>query len=98
MFTGIQPAGSWLRRYRAVGASVAAHVALLAVIVFHHPKPIDISPTWLAWGNSEHSYKITYLAPSDEPADEVVISCGTSLTVIARLPSCWSNVSRTWPS
>ena len=70
MFTGIQPPGSWLRRYRAVGASVAAHVAVLAVIVFHHPKAIDITPTWLAWGNSDHSYKITYLAPSDEPADE----------------------------
>jgi hypothetical protein len=70
VFTGIQPAGSWLRRYRAVGASVAAHVALLAVIVFHHRQPIDLSPTWLAWGNSEHSYKITYLPPSDNPAEE----------------------------
>jgi outer membrane biosynthesis protein TonB len=53
-----------------VGASVAAHVALLAVIVFHHRQPIDLSPTWLAWGNSEHSYKITYLPPSDNPAEE----------------------------
>jgi TonB family protein len=70
VFTGIQPAGSWLRRYRAVGASVVAHVALLAVIVFHHRQPIDLSPTWLAWGNSEHSYKITYLPPSDNPAEE----------------------------
>ena len=70
MFTGIQPSGSWLRRYRAVGLSVAAHATLLAVIVFHHPKPIDLSPTWLAWGNAEHSYKITYLAPSEELADE----------------------------
>ncbi len=70
MFIGIQPSGSWLRRYRAVGGSVAAHVALLAVIVFHHPKPVDLSPTWLAWGNSEHSYKITYLASSESPVDE----------------------------
>lgn len=74
MFTGIQPAGSWLRRYRAISASVAAHVAVLAVIVFHHQKPVDITPTWLAWGNSEHSYKITYLAPSEEPADEAKLS------------------------
>ena len=70
MFSGIQPSGSWLRRYRAVGLSVAAHAALLAVVVFHHPKPVDLSPTWLAWGNSEHSYKITYLAPGDNPAEE----------------------------
>jgi len=70
VFTGIQPTGSWLRRYRAVGASVAAHVALLAGIVFHHPKPVDLSPTWLAWGNSEHSYKITYLPTGENPAEE----------------------------
>ncbi len=70
MFTGIQPAGLWLRRYRSVIASVAAHVALLAVIVLHHPKPIDITPTWLAWGNAEHSYKITYLPPGENPAHE----------------------------
>ena len=70
MFTGIQPTSSWLRRYRAVGASVGAHVVVLAAILFHHPKPNDVTPTWLAWGNSEHSYKITYLAPSDEPVEE----------------------------
>jgi TonB family protein len=70
VFIGIQPTGPWLRRYRAVTASVATHVALLAIIVFHHPKPIDITPTWLAWGNSEHSYKITYLPPSENPVEE----------------------------
>jgi TonB family protein len=78
VFTGIQPSGSWLRRYRAVALSVAAHAALLAVIVFHHPKPIDLSPTWLAWGNSEHSYKITYLAPGDNPAEEAKLLLPTS--------------------
>jgi hypothetical protein len=80
VFTGIQPAGSWLRRYRAVGASVAAHVALLAVIVFHHRKPIDLSPTWLAWGNSEHSYKITYLPPGENPAEEAKLLLPASST------------------
>jgi outer membrane biosynthesis protein TonB len=49
---------------------VAAHVALLALIVFHHPKPVDLSPTWLAWGNAGHSYKITYLPPGENAADE----------------------------
>ena len=53
---------------------MASHIFLLAVIVFHRAKPIDITPTWLAWGNSAHSYKITYLAPSDEPADETKLS------------------------
>ena len=61
-----------MRRYRAVSVSVGAHLALLAVIVFHHPQVIDVSPTWLAWGNSQHSYHITYLPAGNEdnPADE----------------------------
>ncbi len=52
--------------------SVGAHLALLAVILFHHPRVIDATPTWLAWGNAQHSYKITYLPPGNEdnPADE----------------------------
>jgi hypothetical protein len=54
-----------LRRYRTVSLSVAAHVALLALIVFHRPKPVDLTPTWLAWGNADHSYKIVYLPPGD---------------------------------
>jgi len=70
VFTGLQPASSWLRRYRTVSLSVVAHVALLALIVFHHPKPVDLSPTWLAWGNAEHSYKITYLPPGENAAEE----------------------------
>ena len=71
MFTGLQPANSFLWRYRAVGVSVAAHLALLAVILLRNPPVIDLSPTWLAWGNGAHTYQITYLAPSDEktPAD-----------------------------
>jgi TonB family protein len=59
-----------VRRYRAVGVSVAAHLALLAVIAFHHPQAIDVTPTWLAWGNSQHSYHITYLPAGNNPAEE----------------------------
>ncbi len=59
-----------MRRYRAVGASVAAHLALLAVIVFHSPRIIDVTPTWLAWGNSQNSYKITYLPNGNEDIPE----------------------------
>ena len=55
-----------MRRYRAVSGSVAAHLTLLAVIVFHHPKTIDVTPTWLAWGNAQHSYHITYLPTGNE--------------------------------
>ncbi len=52
--------------------SVGAHLALLAVIMFHQPRVIDVSPNWLAWGNAQHSYKITYLPPGnlDSSADE----------------------------
>jgi TonB family protein len=85
VFTGIQPAGSWLRRYRAVGASVVAHVALLSILVFHHSKPIDITPTWLAWGNSEHSYQITYLPPSENPAEEAKLLLPSSSAKKSRM-------------
>ena len=74
MFSGVQPAGSWFRRYRLVAASVAAHLALLVIVVFHHQKPVDFTPTWLAWGNAGHSYKISYLPPGDNPADEAKLS------------------------
>ena len=70
MFTGLQSGPPPLRRYRAVGASVAAHIALLAVIVFHHPRIIDATPTWLAWGNGQNSYKITYLPNGNEDRPE----------------------------
>jgi hypothetical protein len=59
-----------LRRYRTVSLSVAAHVTLLALIVFHHPKPVDLTPTWLAWGNAVHSYKIVYLPPGENAAEQ----------------------------
>lgn len=60
MFTGLQPASSILHRRRAVEVSVAAHLAVLAAIVFHNPKVIDLSPTWLAYGDSAHTYKLIY--------------------------------------
>jgi TonB family protein len=63
VFTGIQPTSSGFRRYRAVGASVAAHLALLGVIVVHNPKVIDVGPTWLAFGDAAHTYKLAYIAP-----------------------------------
>jgi TonB family protein len=44
--------------------SVAAHLAVLAVIVFHRPTAIDISPEWLAFGDDAHTYKLTYFPPT----------------------------------
>jgi TonB family protein len=43
-----------------VVVSVAAHLAMLAVLVFHNPRVIDLSPDWLAHGDAAHTYKLTY--------------------------------------
>ena len=54
--------------------SVAAHLALLAVIVFHNPKAIDISPAWLAYGDGAHTYQLIYFPPdanNDTPPEAV---------------------------
>jgi len=63
---------SGFRRHRAVAVSVAAHLAVLAMIVFHNPRVTDLSPAGLAYGDGAHTYKLIYLAPSanaDTPAD-----------------------------
>jgi TonB family protein len=59
----LEPATSGFRRHVTVGVSVAAHLAVLAVLVFHNPRVIDLSPAWLAYGEGAHSYKLGYLAP-----------------------------------
>jgi TonB family protein len=59
----LEPAPSGFRRHVTVGVSVAAHLAVLAVIAFHNPKVIDLTPAWLAYGEGGHSYKLVYLAP-----------------------------------
>jgi len=40
--------------------SVAAHLAILAVIAFHNPRVIDLRPDWLAYGDGAHTYKLIY--------------------------------------
>jgi len=70
VFKGVQPAGFGLRRHRAVAVSVAAHLALLAAIVFHNPKVIDLSPAWLAYGDGAHTYQITYFPPGANEAPD----------------------------
>lgn len=80
MLSGVQPADSWFRRHGAVAASVTAHLALLAFIIFHHQKPIDITPTWLAWGNADHSYRIVYLPLGENSAEEAHLVLPRSVT------------------
>jgi len=63
MFISLQPANSGFRRHRTVGVSVAAHLALLAVIALHNPKVIDLKPEWLAYGDGAHTYRLIYLPP-----------------------------------
>jgi len=64
---------SGFRRHRAVEVSVAAHVALLAVLAFHNPRVIDLSPAWLPYGDGTHTYKLVYLPArannDDKPPD-----------------------------
>jgi TonB family protein len=72
VFIGLQPTTSGFRRQRAVGVSVAAHLALLAGLVFHNPRVIDLRPEWLAYGDGAHTYKLTYFPPGANdgtPAD-----------------------------
>jgi len=66
VFSGLQPPGSWKRDYRAVAPCVAAHLVLLGLIVFSVPKAIDLKPVWLAYGDSSHSYRITYVPSGPE--------------------------------
>ncbi len=40
---------------------MAAHLAVLAVLVFHNPRVIDLSPAWLAHGDGAHTYKLVYI-------------------------------------
>jgi periplasmic protein TonB len=68
MFTGLKPPSSGFRRHRAIIASVAAHLAVLAWIVFHNPRVIDLSPAWLAFGDGSHTYKLIYFPPAESNA------------------------------
>lgn len=63
MFPGLQRTGSGFRRHRAVGASVAAHLALLTLLALHNPKVADLSPAGLAYGEGAHTYKLVYVSP-----------------------------------
>ena len=44
--------------------SVAAHLAALVIAVTYRPSPIFVTPSSLAMGNGDKSYKIVYFAPA----------------------------------
>jgi periplasmic protein TonB len=67
VFTEVQPVRG--RNYRPVAWSVAAHLGLLAAVIFYPPKIIPLAPQGLAYGNGEHSYRVVYIAPGTEDAD-----------------------------
>ena len=64
MFTGLQHTSFGIRRQPAVALSVAAHLAVLAVLVFHTSRVIDLNPAWLAYGDGAHTYQLIYSPPS----------------------------------
>ena len=71
MFAGLSTPPQRLRNYRAIAPSVALHLAVLAGIIFHRPRVIELTPAWLAYGDSGHSYRVTYFPPGDQaPAHE----------------------------
>lgn len=67
MFTEVQPVTG--RNHRSVAWSVAAHLGLLAAVVFYPPKIIQLVPQGLAYGNGEHAYRVVYIAPGTEGVD-----------------------------
>jgi periplasmic protein TonB len=67
VFTEVQPANG--RCYLPVVFSVAAHLGLLAAVVFYPQKIIPLVPERLAYGNGEHSYRVVYIAPGTKDAD-----------------------------
>lgn len=75
MFAGLPTSTSRLRNYRFIAPSIALHVALLAAIIFHHPTVIGVAPAWLAYGNGNHNYRVTYFPPgdSDRSADAKLV-------------------------
>ncbi len=75
MFAGLPTSTLRLRNYRAIAASVAFHLALLAAVIFHRPNVIGLAPAWLAYGDGSHSYRISYYPPGakEQSADAKLV-------------------------
>jgi TonB family protein len=46
--------------------SVAAHLAVLALVLFRNPSAIDLIPTWLAFGKGANTSSLVYFPPANE--------------------------------
>jgi TonB family protein len=88
VFNTVHPSSAFFRRYRTIGLSVIAHLALLAAITFHNFPPIDLTSESLAHGNSAHTYRLIYL-----PAPGVT-SVVTAKLIFPRTPSKFRRQSR----
>lgn len=78
-------AGQPVRRKwnRSILASVCLHVAVFLAVVFYNARPVFVTPSSLAMGNGNKSYKLVYFAPvgatnQPEPEEEK--------TLLARRP------------
>lgn len=63
MFSSVGHAERQLQS-RAIPVSIIAHLALLGFLLWYHPGPIFVTPSSLAMGNGDRSYRIVYFAPS----------------------------------
>jgi protein TonB len=70
MFAGLPTSSSPLRNHRGIAPSIVVHLAVLAAIVFHHPRVIVLTPSWLAYGNGVHAYRITYFPAGEGQVPE----------------------------
>src|SRR5215467_9677081 len=84
MFAEVQPAGRWFRNYRLIAVSVLVHLGLLVGILLHRARVEELVASELAYGNGEHSYRVVYVAPGDEPVSPPDNSLGLSAKVAPR--------------
>lgn len=81
MFLDPQTAIPPIRRYRAVGLSVAAHLGLLAAIVIHRSTALQLEAASLAYGAGASSYKLVYFplnAPEKSPVETAQLTFSPS--------------------
>lgn len=62
MFSGIDEVERRLPN-RTISLSVGLHVAALLLLVYYRPSPVFVTPSSLAMGNGDKSYRIVYFAP-----------------------------------
>ena len=70
MFNELHPASGRRRSQRVVAASVAAHIALLAGILFHQRVPVELIPLSLQNGIGTQSYRVIYAPPDGEDSPD----------------------------